>query len=569
MKTVRWIKVMALLLAMLMLLPMVLACKKEEESVSETEETTEETVILPITLIENGKSDYVIVRSSTASQAEISAATLLRDTIYERCGIRLKLLNELDVKNEKAICVGRVSRDSVTSLAVDVEYTDYVIGVSDTDLVICGGCGEKTTEAVERFISEYLSEKTKTLTVAGDLKILSIDPNKKTVMVGDLKLINYSVVTPISEIPILTHKVTEFNAYCYETFGYKLESKTDAKLPAGKEIIVGDTVRPKSAALQAEISSCGTNYGTIYFDDGNIWITGNTAYAAVAAFEVFVRDYIEAAEMVDDAYQLSTANKRVDCTGPEYTLMSFNILYDDGNGGGMWKSPAERKDAVLYQINSTNPDMLGVQECTLWWYETLNAALLDRYAVVGEINDPGGQNWRNAIYYRKDKFDLLETKTKWLTDTPDVKSRLDSGGQYRIVTYAVLRDKVTGETFAYCNTHMGFGSINRPRQDEILVNIAKSLGLPVLISGDFNDGDFVHTEFGRSSSALKAFMKRDGLWDARNMTNIANRKSTIDYCFVSEDSISVHTTQFLDQKVNGIDPSDHDAVVITFKLKKS
>ena len=85
MKTVRWIKVMALLLAMLMLLPMVLACKKEEESVSETEETTEETVILPITLIENGKSDYVIVRSSTASQAEISAATLLRDTIYERC----------------------------------------------------------------------------------------------------------------------------------------------------------------------------------------------------------------------------------------------------------------------------------------------------------------------------------------------------------------------------------------------------------------------------------------------------------------------------------------------------
>ena len=570
MKNARWIKVMALLLAILMILPMALACKKEEESVGETE-TTEGTVILPLTLIENGKSDYAIVRSSTASQAEISAATMLRDTIYQICGIRLKLLNELDVKNEKAICVGRVSRDSVNSLMIDVEYTDYVIGVSDTDLVICGGCDEKTTEAVERFISEYLSEKTKTLTVAGDLKILSINTNKKTVKVGDLKLSGYAIIVPqaASSVDALTEKVNFIHNYCLENFGFGFEMKDSTTKATGKEIIIGETNRKKSASVQAELDECGLDYGTIYFDDGNIWITGNAMYAVLEALDTFIEDYIAAIEENGDVFVMSTDNKRANCSGPEYTLMSFNILFD--NDDGTWRPPNVRKNAILYQINYTYPDVLGVQECTAWWYDTLNAALLNRYAVVGEINDPSGQCWRNAVYYRKDKFDLVETGTKWLSNTPDVKSWLSDGSQYRIMTYVVLRDKTTGDVFTVCNTHLGFGAKDRPAQDDILMRLANGLGdrfnCPVAIMGDFNRGDYVYLT-GRTEKQMMEHYAANGFIRSYYMTNVCDPRDTLDYVFVTVDSINVVSHDILEEWVNGVDPSDHNATVVKIRLKK-
>jgi hypothetical protein len=122
----------------------------------------------------------------------------------------------------------------------------------------------------------------------------------------------------------------------------------------------------------------------------------------------------------------------------------------------------------------------------------------------------------------------------------------------------VLRDKETGETFAHLNSHLGFNPGERPFEDELIVKIAGELGCPALITADWNDGAF---------SELHEFMRSKGYWDACDATNIHDTRSTVDMCFVSADSINITSHDLLEELVNGIDPSDHNAAVATFRLR--
>ena len=77
----------------------------------------------------------------------------------------------------------------------------------------------------------------------------------------------------------------------------------------------------------------------------------------------------------------------------------------------------------------------------------------------------------SAIFYRTDKFDLIESGTKWLSPTPDepcsyyVYKDPDTGVTYRanfprIMTYAVLERKTDGARFIYVNTHLDHNGNN-------------------------------------------------------------------------------------------------------------
>ena len=151
-------------------------------------------------------------------------------------------------------------------------------------------------------------------------------------------------------------------------------------------------------------------------------------------------------------------NKRVSSTGKKYKIMSFNILYADNAPG--FGTVDERRPLAVKQIKEIAPDFVGMQECTEKWFDYLCEDLGCDYGYVGELNDPDRQRWRNPIFYRKDRFDLVETKTRWLTKTPDVQSKLEEPRQYRIVTHVLLRDKETGKQLVYCNMRGTFPNGN-------------------------------------------------------------------------------------------------------------
>ena len=60
----------------------------------------------------------------------------------------------------------------------------------------------------------------------------------------------------------------------------------------------------------------------------------------------------------------------------------------------------------------------------------------------------------NPIYYKASRFIKHNGGTFWLSETPNVKSKLDGLRHYRICTWVVLEDRETGKFIQYFNTHL-------------------------------------------------------------------------------------------------------------------
>ena len=195
----------------------------------------------------------------------------------------------------------------------------------------------------------------------------------------------------------------------------------------------------------------------------------------------------------------------------DLTVMSYNLKC---SGEGRY-SQESRKDAVCTLIDKYSPDSLGVQEADKNWVGLLNATLTD-YANVGTYRDDGiSEGESNNIFYKKDKYELVDSGDFWLSKTPDVPSKDWDSACYRICTYAVLKDKQTGFVYAHFNTH--FDHVSDVAQAESVALISSKIAeiapdIPVVLTGDFNFNETV--EFVKEARFLDAhifpYSEREG-----------------------------------------------------------
>lgn len=146
------------------------------------------------------------------------------------------------------------------------------------------------------------------------------------------------------------------------------------------------------------------------------------------------------------------------------------------------------------QLNNTLPDSLGVQEINSFWVTDLKE-LLPQYAYYG-VKRGGDSNEEqsemNGIFYLKDKYNLIESHTFWISETPDKESRFEGAGCHRVCSYVVLENKSTGFTYIHMNTHFDNSSVEAQNLGGRLVfecaeNLAKKYeNAPIVITGDFN-----------------------------------------------------------------------------------
>ena len=177
-------------------------------------------------------------------------------------------------------------------------------------------------------------------------------------------------------------------------------------------------------------------------------------------------------------------------TMEDYTLkvMSFNVQTENGTQVDF----DLRAEMLRDLMDQLQPDSIGMQEVTTGWiYRMDNFAFNQSYAGVGEGRTPGGE--ASSIYYRKDKFDLVDHGTFWLSETPDVAgSYLEASLYPRICTWAHLRDKVTGFEYIHVNTHLDHlggsdGRTLRTAQIRVILEYLKTLpDVPMVMTGDFN-----------------------------------------------------------------------------------
>ena len=105
-------------------------------------------------------------------------------------------------------------------------------------------------------------------------------------------------------------------------------------------------------------------------------------------------------------------------TVASYNLRNANVS-DSARGDG-W---GQRYPVIAQIVQYHDFDIFGTQECFLHQLKDMKEAL-PGYDYIGVGRDDGkDKGEHSAIFYRTDKFDIVEKGDFWLSETPDVPSK--------------------------------------------------------------------------------------------------------------------------------------------------
>jgi endonuclease/exonuclease/phosphatase family metal-dependent hydrolase len=134
-------------------------------------------------------------------------------------------------------------------------------------------------------------------------------------------------------------------------------------------------------------------------------------------------------------------------------VMTFNVRYGTANDGdNAWD---QRKQLLVDVIRQFDPDLLGTQEVLATQADFLQGKLSD-YEMVGVGRDDGQRQGEfSAAFFKKQRFEALDSGTFWLSETPDVPgSKSWDSSLPRIVTWVRLRDRDAPQReLLWLNTH--------------------------------------------------------------------------------------------------------------------
>ena len=257
----------------------------------------------------------------------------------------------------------------------------------------------------------------------------------------------------------------------------------------------------------------------------------------------------------------------LDINRASLNIMSYNVLMDPNKSG----RPTDHRAEMVNTILENDTDVLGTQEDTSANSYTFIQKLKTYSIYKGSTKEEDG----NYIYWKTDKFNLLDKGYYYLSDTPERQSKYEGSKQYRTMTYVILEDKETGKQFFFVSAHLDYRSTEkiRVKQIDVLASLTKELNkdnLPLIILGDFNTTpttsggaipsflvknpnlgrteDVAHTKGDTGGTLVSSFVKRDN-------------KYIFDHIFVSTDNIFTQYYSVVDNVKNGKYPSDHVPVL--------
>lgn len=236
-------------------------------------------------------------------------------------------------------------------------------------------------------------------------------------------------------------------------------------------------------------------------------------------------------------------------------IMSYNILCY-GSGENVREN---RIHKVIDTIKKYHPDSLGVQEATPEWMTDLKRFLTD-YDCVGIGRDDGkNEGEHSAIFYLKDKYEVIDSGNFWLSETPDIPSFGWDAKIKRICTWAKFKNKETGKCHAHVNVHLDHISFQAQMNGaKMVMKKAETFDVPTFVTGDFNvnQGEEVYNEMIKFSLKDSKFVAEDTM-DNITFNNFTETGTiTIDYVFVSKD-VKVKKYRVVTDKIDGNYPSDH------------
>lgn len=230
-----------------------------------------------------------------------------------------------------------------------------------------------------------------------------------------------------------------------------------------------------------------------------------------------------------------------------------------------------RQGALLDAIKDFDADILATQE-TLAVQRDFIVKNLPHYAAVAVGRDDGKDAGEmTATFYRKDRFDLLDSGHFWLSETPEVPgSKSWDTAITRMATWMKLRDRRSARSrpILVINTHFDHvGKTARLESAKLIARRAQELGgdCSTIILGDFNctedDAPYralqIPGVFDAYRTAVPKRSKNEATFQAFDASKTAGNR--IDWILCSED-FEVLSAQIDRAKRRGRLPSDHFAV---------
>ena len=249
--------------------------------------------------------------------------------------------------------------------------------------------------------------------------------------------------------------------------------------------------------------------------------------------------------------------------------MTYNIL--NCNGGGTEHAWEERKSSLATLVSGRSPDLLLVQEA---YYSQLTYLedLLGVYRFAGVGRDDGVQEGEfSAVFYKKDRFRLLSSQTRWFSETPDIPSRGWDAHHHRICSSALLEEE-DGQRLTAASLHIDHaGVLARTNSARQLRGFFENEQNQCIVGGDFNF---------RPDSEPYGIIASPPLYDARlsapeysdfgtfhgfrGLEAVCTR-GPIDHIFMTKGAYSPVRAEILAVKREGRYPSDHFPLLISFK----
>ncbi len=268
---------------------------------------------------------------------------------------------------------------------------------------------------------------------------------------------------------------------------------------------------------------------------------------------------------------MDCATEKASQVKPEIIVATYNIRMNTPNDAeNAWPN---RKEQVKALIRYHEFDIFGTQEGFIGQLDDLSE--MNEFAYIGVGRDDGDtKGEHSAIFYNKERFQLLEKGDFWFSETPNKPSYGWEAKHRRICSWGKFKDRVTKNNFFVFNSHFDHQAVEARRQSGILlVNKIKE------IAGDgtvFCMGDFNSTPDTEQIKKINSLL--DDSYSVSKMPAYgpvgtfnsfdynAPMKRRIDYIFVSDDITVLKygvLTDSYDQKF----PSDHQPVVIKAIVK--
>lgn len=172
-----------------------------------------------------------------------------------------------------------------------------------------------------------------------------------------------------------------------------------------------------------------------------------------------------------------------------FTIATYNIRNankEDSLAGNGW---GQRYPYIAQLIQFHGFDIFGTQEGKYQQLQDLKSAM-PGYDYIGVGRDDGKLGGEfSAIFYRIDRFEVLEHGDFWLSQKTDFPNKGWDAVLPRICTWGKFKDKQSGFIFLYFNLHMDhIGVQARAESAKLILQKIKAQPdhIAVILSGDFN-----------------------------------------------------------------------------------